>query len=68
MSGVRDLIERIRALLFLNRLWIFKGRGMNALIRAISEELMESLQAYWSDGGPPPFRIPTSVAGVKDPV
>ncbi len=62
------LIGWIRALLFLNRLWIFKGRGMNALIRAISEELMESLQAYWSDGGPPPFRIPTSVAGVKDPV
>lgn len=55
----------MRAILFMERLWIFKGRGMNALIRTISEDLMESLQAYWSDGGPPPFRIPTSVAGAR---
>lgn len=61
------LIGWIRAILLLDRLWIFKGRGMNALLRTISEELMESLQAYWSDGGPPPFRIPTSVAGAQGP-
>lgn len=58
-------ISWIRAILFMERLWIFKGRGMNALIRTISEDLMESLQAYWSDGGPPPFRIPASVAGAR---
>ena len=52
----------IRFLLRLDGLWIFKGRVMNRVLEGLSRELMESLYKFWHEGGPPPFRMPTSLA------
>jgi hypothetical protein len=56
------LIGILRRILWLDGLWILNGKVANGLLGGISRELMESLYGYWHTGGPPPFRMPTSLA------
>ena len=57
------LIGWLRKALFLRELWIFKGHLAHRILEDIGQELLESLCSYWGQGGPPPFRIPTSLDG-----
>jgi hypothetical protein len=61
------LIGWLRRLLLLERLWIFNNKIMNAILGDISRNLMESLDAYWSEGDTTPFRIPESVGRPSQP-
>ncbi len=56
------LVFAIRWLLRLEARWLFQAKFMDKWLEEASRDLMESLDAYWGKGGPPPFRLPETLS------
>lgn len=57
------LLHALRSFLGLEKLGYLLFPGLARAARRISVRLMESLQAYWSDGKSQPFRVPAAIGG-----